>query len=109
MASCSFTVTVRCGSHVPSDCNADGTLDLSDGICLLGHLFLGKPSRLPCATDGPSRGASRALFDPNNDRAVDLYDAVHLLSFLFTGGPPPALGRSCLTLPGCEKTCGAAE
>ena len=31
------------GGQLPGDCTQDDTLDLSDGLCLLGYLFLGEP------------------------------------------------------------------
>lgn len=34
---------VPSGGQIPSDCNQDGFLDVSDGVCLLGNLFLGVP------------------------------------------------------------------
>jgi hypothetical protein len=38
------------------DVNADGKVDLSDAVTVLGHLFLGNPEQLAplCATQGPS-------------------------------------------------------
>jgi hypothetical protein len=60
------------------DTDADGSLDISDAIHLLGHLFLGEEA--PSCVDAA---------DANDDAVLDLGDAVHLLQFLFLGGPPP--------------------
>jgi hypothetical protein len=92
-------VTVH--KYFPSDGNLDGRLDISDAVFLLGHLFLGKPTRLPCGDGTTSDVANRRLLDANGDGRVDLSDAVYSLSFLFTGGPPPALGRDKVDMPGC--------
>lgn len=64
------------------DANADGSVDISDPISVLGVLFLGDTlERCPDASDA------------NDDGHVDLSDAVHVLSFLFQGGAdPPAPG-----------------
>ena len=62
------------------DTDADGSLDMSDAIRLLGHLFLG--GEAPSCVDAA---------DANDDAVLDLADAVHVLQFLFLGGPPPAL------------------
>src|SRR6185295_6019077 len=34
------------GLQRPADCNQDGNTDISDAVCLFGHLFLGSPARL---------------------------------------------------------------
>lgn len=72
------------------DPNGDEKADISDGVFVLGWLFLG----------GPAPGCLDAA-DTNLDGAADLADAVYLLNFLFQGGPAPGA-------PGPE-TCGAAE
>ena len=102
---CTFTVTVLCGGRqVPGDCNQDGALDISDPVCVLGFLFLGRPSKLPC---GDGRGS-----DPSNGElyawggeSLDLSSAVRALQFLFFGGDPHPLGSECVTLPGCPDRC----
>ena len=72
------------------DCNGDGKLDISDGICNLDWLFTGK------ATPG-----CIAALNTNGDERVDLADAVWLLNFLFAKGsqpvgPFPACGLASL-------------
>jgi hypothetical protein len=101
------------GEQRPGDCNQDGTLDISDAVCLLGFQFLGIPRRLPCGDGTLEHPSNRVLLDANGDRNVDLSDAVRLLSFLFLGQPPPPLCRGprdepcdvCVRIPGCEDVC----
>ncbi len=64
---------------IRGDVNADGTLDISDSIGILGWLFFGDRTRCLDALDVDDSGA------------VDLTDAVGLLSHLFQGtsAPPP--------------------
>ena len=67
------------------DCDRSGVPDISDGITLLNHLFLGAPA--PSCADA---------CDANDDGATDLSDASYLLGFLFLGGtPPPAPFPQC--------------
>jgi PKD repeat protein len=64
------------------DANADGKVDISDAIAILGYLFGGG--------DGP---ACLDAADANDDGKVDISDAIYLLAHLFLGGPaPPAPG-----------------
>ena len=85
--------------NIPGDCNQDGALDLSDVICLLGHLFQGTPATLPCT----SEAANLALMDCNRDGGVDLSDAIYKLAFLFQGGPPPDQGEGCVGMEDCPQ------
>lgn len=74
------------GSFVRGDANSDGSLDLSDPIFELVHLFVGTPA-----------DCLEAL-DANDDGTVNIADPVHLLTFLFAGGtPPPAPFPACGT------------
>jgi hypothetical protein len=100
------------GGQIPSDCNQDGNLDLSDAVCLFGFLFLGNPTRLSC-DDGLARDPGNiALFDANGDAQIDLSDGVHVLSFLFGGCssqcPPPVLGTRCVRIVGCPMRCSSS-
>ena len=61
------------------DATDDESLDLTDGIFILGFLFRGE-ARPDCL----------AASDSNGDRSVDVTDAVYLFSFLFLGRPPAA-------------------
>ncbi|MBI4604261.1 MAG: hypothetical protein HY721_20065 [Planctomycetes bacterium] len=81
--------------QLPCDCNQDGRLDISDGICLLGFLFLGNPATLPCF----SQEANAAVFDCTGDGGIDLTDAIKIFNYLFLGGPPP---QGCLD-PECKR------
>ena len=89
------------GSQLPADCNQDGTLDLSDGVCLLTFLFLGTIPRLPCGDGSAADPANVTLLDSNGDAMLDLSDAVRVLGYLFVGTPPPVLGTSCTPIVGC--------
>jgi hypothetical protein len=95
------------GLQLPGDASQDGTLDLSDAIWLLGHLFLGTQGALPC--DGgnsanPGAGAL-LLLDSSGDGLLDLSDAVRVLGFLFLGSDPPLLGSGCTRIVGCPDVC----
>jgi hypothetical protein len=63
---------------VRGDANADGRIDLSDGVYILTHLFLGGPAPL-CADAA----------DTDDTGQVVLTDAVYLLNHLFLGGRAP--------------------
>jgi hypothetical protein len=88
--------------QLPGDCNQDGDFDLSDVICLLGHLFQGNPENLPCSTDAANLG----LMDCNMDDGVDLSDAIYKLAFLFQGGSPPVAGTVCISIANCPDNTG---
>jgi uncharacterized delta-60 repeat protein len=67
------------------DANADGELDLSDGVAVLVRLFLG----------GGPPPCDRA-FDADGSGAIDITDAVSILEHLFLGGKaPPEPFASC--------------
>jgi hypothetical protein len=104
-----YTLTVRCGppggGQVPGDSTQDARLDISDGIRLLGFLFLGNPVRLPCGNGSISDPANVALEDAGGNGAIELSDAVRLFVYLFLGGPPHVLGIRCVVIPGCENVC----
>ncbi len=74
------------------DCNADGSRDISDGICLLNWLFSGgaAPADFTCAAGTPVGENG----DSNGDGKRDISDAVHLLVWLFSGGGAP-VSREC--------------
>ena len=88
--------------QLPGDCNQDGDFDLSDVICLLGHLFQGSPESLPCLT----AAASLTLMDGNGDGSIDISDAVYTLAFLFQGGPSLSPGVDCFGIPDCPENQG---
>lgn len=96
------------GRQLPGDCNQDAVLDISDAVCLLGHLFLGSPARLPCGGGTLADQGNVTLLDVNGSGQVDLSDGVYVLAFLFSGGPAPSLGRSCVEIAGCPEVCGSS-
>jgi len=53
------------------DCNADGSLDISDPVRIVRHLFLGTP--IDCAI----------ACDANGDEELDVSDAIRLLDFFY--------------------------
>jgi hypothetical protein len=77
------------------DSNGDLQRDLSDGVHLLQHLFLGASAPVPLAT---CAGAAPRVKngDSNGDGIVDVSDGISLLCWLFQGGrePVPACGAS---------------
>jgi hypothetical protein len=103
-----YTLAAVCpsGGQIPGDCTQDGRLDISDGICLLGFLFLGRPVRLPCGDGSINDVGNRALMDPDaNGGRLNIADAVYLFQYLFLGGPPHVLGTGCVPITGCETVC----
>jgi hypothetical protein len=104
----------QCGSaglrQQPGDCNLDGSLDISDGICLLSFLFLGSPARLPCADGSPSHPSNLRLVDCDGSGNLDITDGICVFQFLFLSGPTPAgcldpSCRQCVEIPGCPDAC----
>jgi hypothetical protein len=91
--------------QLPSDCNQDTVLDVSDAICLLGFLFLGDPASLPCGDTTGTDPANVMLLDCNGDDQLDLSDGIWVLTYLFLGGPPPELGAECVSIPECPDSC----
>lgn len=75
------------GTFVRGDANADGTIDLSDAMSILGYLFLGDAE--PACLDA---------LDADDSGRLNVTDAVRLLGFLFRGGPE---------LPSPREECGA--
>jgi hypothetical protein len=70
------------------EANNDGAVDLTDAINVLGFLFLGSPSSLPCAKAG----------DTDDNGVLEITDAVNLLGYLYLGNP--------LILPQPFPNCG---
>ncbi len=106
-AELTITFAVSGGRQKPGDCNQDGKLDLSDALCVLGHLFLGTVAVLPCGTTAALAGeGDLKLLDCNTDRRLDLSDALCVLGSLFLGSPPPAacagdVNCPCILIPDC--------
>ncbi len=61
------------------DANADGSINITDGIFVLNYLFLGGATP-PCLEAA----------NPNDDEAVNITDGIYILNFLFLGGSDPA-------------------
>jgi hypothetical protein len=80
---------------VRGDCNADGEVNITDGVFLLGFLFLG----------GEAPGCREAC-NPDGGTELNISDGITILNFLFLGGPAPVAPH-----PGCgpdttaEVTC----
>jgi pimeloyl-ACP methyl ester carboxylesterase len=95
------------GPQVPGDCNKDGGLDISDGICVFGYLFLGNPRTLPCGDGTSSHVANLGLLDWGEDGAINITDGIQVLQFLFLSGPPHPFWAvaleegGCVAIPGC--------
>jgi len=89
----------------PGDCNQDGALDISDGVCLLGFLFQGDPTLLPCGDRTLHDASNGALLDWQGDAAIDLADAISLFHWLFQGGLGHVQGASCRAVRGCPPAC----
>jgi hypothetical protein len=109
LGSASVTLCARPqgGLQLPGDVNQDLSLDISDGIWILGHLFLGKSTQLPCeggTATNPGPG-DLSLADVNGDGVLDISDSVRVFGFLFLGTKPPALGTECVRIPGCPEGC----
>jgi hypothetical protein len=109
--STALKVEIPGGRVVPGDCNADGTLDISDAICIIGALFLGNPPLFPCGDGLPGHAANLQLLDFQPDGGVDISDALAAINFLFLGGPAHALAipgqaaRGCVRVIDCHDAC----
>jgi hypothetical protein len=97
------------GGQVPGDCDQNGPLDISDGICLLGLLFGTDNAFPPC---GEAAGGAResedgtmTLLDFNGDARLDISDPIALLMYLFLGGSEHVLGQECRIVAGCQGAC----
>jgi hypothetical protein len=106
-STCSFEVRVStCGGRqLPGDCNQDGTIDISDAICLLGFLYLGSPPALPCGDGSVEDAANDRLLDWNDQAGIDLSDVIAILNWLFQGGSAHVLGELCQPVIGCPDSC----
>ncbi|MGQ9590329.1 MAG: LamG-like jellyroll fold domain-containing protein [Planctomycetota bacterium] len=60
------------------DANADGGMNITDGIFVLNYLFLGGPA--PTCLDAA---------DSNGDNALNITDGIYILNYLFLGGTAP--------------------
>jgi len=62
-------------SILRGDCNQDGSVDISDAVTALGHLFLGGAADCRDACDADDTGV------------LDISDGIYQLNHLFLGGP----------------------
>ena len=76
---------VNANSFVRGDANTDGRNDISDGVFILGFLFLG--TKEPSCHDAA---------DADDSGRLDITDGIYLLNFLFLGtDAPPAPYPDC--------------
>jgi len=73
-----FNITPPPAQFIRGDANGDGSVDVSDAVKIVFHLFSG--ADLTC----------RDAADIDDDEQLNITDAVRLLGHLFRGGPPPA-------------------
>ena len=84
------TATFRRG-----DSNCDGSLNVTDAIVILGHLFTNSDD-LCCEMSA----------DTNGDNTLNLTDTVYFLSYLFrSGGQIASPGTDCGTVPMGNLSC----
>lgn len=92
------------GGIQPGDFNTDGSVNVTDAVALLNHLFGGGDSP-PCGDETLAHASNVTILDCNGDGQVNIADPVCALSFLFGGGAPPAAGTDCLPVPECPIVC----
>jgi len=64
------------------DANGDRSVDISDVVFLIAHIFSGGAAPGTCVY-------AKGLGDANGDRSVDISDAVYLIARIFSGGAAP--------------------
>lgn len=75
----SVTVAPFCPVQLTGDIDQFGTISSSDIIYLVGYMFRGGPTPIPCAAVG----------DVNCDARITTADAIYLVNYVFKAGPPP--------------------
>jgi N-acetylmuramoyl-L-alanine amidase len=75
------TFKVKPCSHC-GDANSDGSIDISDIVFLIAHIFLGGAAPADC-------NYRKGMGDANGDGSVDISDVVYLVAYIFTGGRAP--------------------
>ena len=74
---------------IRGDADANGVIEITDGIFVLNFLFQGGVA--PLCDDAP---------DADDNGAIEITDPIYTFDFLFLGGlPPPAPSPSCGTDP----------
>ncbi len=71
-------------NFIRGDCTANGEIDITDGIYLFTHLFLGGDP-LKCED----------ACDSNDDAILDISDPIAFLRYLFLGGAPLPPPKTC--------------
>jgi hypothetical protein len=76
------------GPFSRGDCDASGTMEISDAIHMLKAMFIANGGPLTC----------QSACDVSGEGVLDVTDPVHIIAFLFLGGrsPPQA------PFPGCD-------
>jgi hypothetical protein len=74
--------TINFDSTSCGDSNGDGTIDISDVVFLISHIFSGGRAPDDC-------NYAKGKGDANGDGNADISDAVYLIARVFTGGPAP--------------------
>jgi PhoPQ-activated pathogenicity-related protein len=92
------------GLRIRGDCNGDGSLDISDPVCLLFLLFAGSAAGPGCGDGTLAHPGNLFVVDANGDGAADASDAVCLLAHLFLDGPLPS-PDGCAPVESCSEAC----
>jgi hypothetical protein len=64
------------------DANSDGSVDISDVVFLIAHIFSGGAAPADC-------NYAKGKGDANGDGSVDISDVVYLIARIFSGGKAP--------------------
>jgi hypothetical protein len=72
----------RCSCDACGDANSDGSVDISDVVFLIAHIFSGGAAPAEC-------NYAKGKGDANGDGSVDISDVVYLIARIFSGGRPP--------------------
>lgn len=82
---CLAGTTIRRPLFRRGDADQNGRVELTDGVHIHRHLFVGDPPRLEC----------RDAADVDDDGRINLTDGIRVFLFLFRGGvePPPPFGE----------------
>jgi hypothetical protein len=64
---------------VRGDVDANGGIEVTDAIRVLGFLFLGSPQSFECSDAA----------DVDDNEAIEITDAIRVLGWLFLGSEPP--------------------
>ena len=101
------------GQQTPGDCNQDGTVDISDALCVILVLFGGDgPLEFPCGDGTSETVGNELLLDGQPDGLIARSDVIFSLTFLFGGDTPAAHHlavpgmeiTACVDLPGCGSS-----